>query len=543
MGLIDRFRRPAHLEGAGAAALLDRARGGDGDVPGMTAAVAPVAEGGPSGLAPMSGRRNVDLRSARAAFYARRVGFVRNTYRFLAYQAARPAVFIEFSPDGGATWEKLPPNVDPWAYGILNRIRDPNGSFAELIRRGVFLDDTVGEFYIIDVTEGDRPAFVVRNVNAVSKTKRGTYIVKESENARKADGPKAVIEVDEKRVYRHWQPDEEWETMATSSLMGLVDDLDTMWTLYRQLRRESRSRLAMNNLFWSPTEAHAETKDVGGQKVSVFNLSYAQMAANAINDLDDSNVASVAPQSVNSPGNLNVPRIIEIPSLGPDLLQYIVDARNVVAAGLPLSSQSVFDAQVSENHWSDWLADEKDLQTIGERLRRVLDSWTKAVLRPSLEIGQRYGAWDGGDTTMFRIGYDEDALRRTLDNSENVKWAWTNALIRNDVALEQLHLDPGDYLTDEDYDAEMDRRKKLTEATKGPAPGGPPPGAPADAGGAPGPLALPTAPKALRAGGPVPNGGEMPAATAAAHQAIDQETAGVIARALAAFDDRWILDG
>lgn len=580
MGLLDSLRRRERLPeapsfGPGVAAALTASTPAPAgvtmeltsnglsatavDPAAIMAAVAPVSDDGPTNIPKLPGRRATDPRAARATFFARRVGFVHNTYRFLAHQAARPALVLERSLDGGETWDVVEPAEDPWGYGVLRTIKPPTGTVADLIRTAVYLDDTAGEFYLIDVTkDGQTPAFIVRAASAVHPTKKGTYIIKETPDARRADGGGAVYEVPESRVYRHWQPDEEWPLMATSSLIGMVDDLDTLWTLMRQLRRESRSRLAMNNLLWSPSEAHVKTRDVGGQPVSIFNLNYASAATAAINDLDDDNVASVAPLSINTPGasggaQLQPPKIIEIPSLGPDLLSYIQDARDVVAAGLPLSTQAVFDAQESGNHWADWLADEKDLQTIGERLRRVLDSLTDVILRPALAYGAAAGAWRGGDTGMWRIGYNPDVLRRTLDNSENAKWAWANGLIGDEPALGYLHLKPGDYPDDEDFAKTIDRRKQITAATTpaGAAGGGAPPaGDPAAAGPSSGP-ALPsgiakTAPAALPAGGPVPNGGkvpnpEQPAPPAmAASPELDDAA---VARYLTAIDDRWLLGG
>lgn len=557
MGLFDRRTRNAPVPSGPAFGIRLGHRvamalsGGDID-PAKTAAIAPLAPGSAMQVAPVPGRRATDPRQERAAFFARRLGFVRNSYRFLSHQGARPPLVLERSLDGGENWEIVPPEIDPWGYQVLREIKPPTGTVADLIRMGLFLDDTVGEFNILDVTNDlGQTAFLVRNVKACSLTKRGTIVVKESPNARRGDGPAAMIELEATRSFRHWQPDEEWPLMATSSLIGMVDDCDTLWTYMRQARRESRSRLAMNNILWSPSEAHVKTIDVGGKIISEFDLGYAQRAAAASNDIEDEEIASVAPMSINTPGALKPPQIIEVPSLTADLLTYIRDSRDVVAQGLPLSTQSIFDAQQSKNHWGDWLADEKDLQTIGERLQRVLDSFSAAILRPAYMVGQAHGMWNGGDPAMWRIGFDPEIIRRTVDNSEHAKWGWLNGLVSDDAARDYLRLKPTDAPTDAEFAATIERRTEITKATAytaaadgqgaGGSQGAIDPAAPTKE------IAASKTQGALPAGGPVPNKGQVPDAAppiAASADIIDLEAEPeepvTVGTAMTVFDDRWL---
>ena len=494
-------------------------------------AVAPMVDDTPSGMSALPKKISIDPRQERARFYARRIGFIRNTYRFMAFQAARCPLRVEMSEDG-VDWQPVDPIEDTWAYEAMRAIRPSRGSQEDLIRKGVFLDDTVGECYLIDRTDNaDDPSFGVYDVSVVKKNRAG-FVIQESPGGKPQDGTAFIVGDD--RVYRHWQPDEEYDLVATSSLIGMIDDLDTYWNLLRVLRRQSNSRLAMNNILWTPTEAHTLTVMVNNQKISKLNYDMAQMASASLNDRDDNDVASSAPVGLNTPGSLHTPEILEIPSLGPDLLAYIKDTRELIADGLPLSTSAIFAAQSSANHWSDWLADDRDLQTISERLSRVLDSWTLAVFRPTLQAGKRMGVWNG-NPALLRIGFDAEAIRRKLDNSSNAMWAYANMLIHDEAAREALHFKETDAPDDSQFEQMIAHRTAVTKATAAGAPGG----SPAPPGGTPGASVGTANPAALNgngsvagelpASGPVPNNGEVPALTAGVRQPV-----------LTVFDDRWL---
>lgn len=580
MGIFDRFRRPdpdqvVPTRAAGSTLgemVADRAATAGMEstaLQAMQAAVGATSEVNGPGLAPIPGRIQRDPRSNRARFYARRVGFVRRTYRFYAYQGARAPLTFERSLNGGVDWEPVPVEDDLFGNAVVQTIKGPGGTSAELVRPALYLDGTVGEFMFFDVTsDGATPAFIVRDCNACEKKKRGSrtvrrgdkevtasWIIKNQEGARAADGPGAILEVSADRAFRHWQPDEEWHLVATSSLMGVVDDLDTYWSLLRQLRREVNSRLAMNNIFWTPTEAHV-TKVPGNPNVSKLQASFAQAAMSAANDVDDSDIASVAAFMVDTPDEYKVPEIIEVPSLGSGLLTYLQDARAMVAASLPLSSSQILEDGAGENHWSEWLGDQKDLEQIGEGLRRVLDTFTTVVLRPALDYGLLTGAWQPApqpaqddqealpgptDPMMYRVGYDEEVIRRVLDLSEAAQWAMEKGYIHDDAGLAYMHFKDTDRPDETQWAAMLLRRKEWADAsTTAQQPsvmvGSFPTGAAGEVGPgtSQGPQATQTAPAQLPAGGPVPNNGVPPTPALPAAKAAAGGSVVVV-------DDKWLL--
>ena len=129
---------PARRAAASLATRDDDGAGGGGGAEviarGRTAAVGPVAEDHRSGVMSVPGKIKADPRQERARFYARRIGFVRNAYRFMAFQAARCPWTIEVS-DNGVDWRQASKEDEDlnvrWAWDALNSIHPKRGSRSE----------------------------------------------------------------------------------------------------------------------------------------------------------------------------------------------------------------------------------------------------------------------------------------------------------------------------------------------------------------------------------------------------------------------------
>lgn len=464
MGIFDRRRSNAepHLlevstDPLGAAALIAQAEVAAGHV---TASSAPVAVNAsdPNGPRVSMGTRVVDPRQARARTYASLVSFVGNTYRFMSYQASRCPWTVEVSEDTVA-WEVLdlkpegaPKNstdIDPSAaiaWDLMRSIQPDRGSQADMTRQMVYLDDTIGEFYLIEISDRDRISFIIRDSSLCSpeskRNPKGPWIIQDVEGGKVSKG--TARRVDASRVYRHWQDDPNSPLMATSSLIGLVEDIDTYWSLIRHLKREVRSRLAMNRVFWTPTAAHAEKVTVNGVQMSKLNRDWAMAVAKAVNDETDQFIETFAPFLLHSPGDQEIPQIIDLGALGGELLTYIEDSRTQVASSLPLSTSFILDsADTSDNHWNEWLADDRDEETIRARAQRCLDTVTEQIYRPSLRVLKNSGLYRG-EPELTRISFDPSVIRRQLDNSVNAKYAFEKGLIKEEVIRRDLHYSEAD---------------------------------------------------------------------------------------------------
>jgi hypothetical protein len=428
--------------------------------------------GGPT---PQMGSRAVNPAQRDAQLFARRIGFVRNSYRFLAHQGARCPWRPEYTVNGvdwipagnnladGASVDELA------AWDALALIRPARGSQSDLAFASMFLDETVGEFMI--VRDPDRPdgsaAFSARSPLAVEKEKRrgGGWIVKTQPGGTPRKGTAFVVP----SLWRHWQADETYEDVATSSLLGMVDDCRTYWTLIRQQRRELRSRLSMNKMLWVEAAATKEraTDDQGRPlTVSLIEKRYAEAATKRVNDEEDMEVASVAPWLFWTGGDIE-PKLIDLGAMDPLMLDQLRDTRELIAGGLPLSTQSILDGEQQDpNHWNKWAADDSDIEVVESTARRSLEAWSEAVFRPMLEALAEVGLF-GQQPIAWRIGADFDAIRARVDNSENARFALDGRYIGLAAGLDALHFDEGDLVTD----ADLALYAKI-EATK-PKPPGP----------------------------------------------------------------------
>lgn len=476
-----------------------------------------VMEG--SGIGPIPQSVTYTAEQQRAAMYARRIGFVRRSYEFTAWQAARCTLLPE-KQVGVNEWEPGDPEnaAESMVYAALDSLQGVRASQPDLVRAAVFSDDTVGEFFVIlDDTRPDLPPrWSVRAPNAVIPKKGGRgrgaekgYLILDAPGGKPEHGTARWVPA--RNVYRHWQPSEQFELIATSSLMGILDDLDTYWTLARSVRRTARSQMAAGNLLWTPAEAHA-VRAPQNDRVSQLEWEYAQAAAAGVNDVDDMNVASVAPMMFKTPGNAPKPELIEVPGLTAEQLAHLQDARVAVADALPLATSSIL-ADKQGNHWNEWLAAEEDVELIEDRLQRVCASFTDAVLRPTLRTLVDAGVWSG-DPDEWRIGYDVDPIRRRPDNSANALQALDRGLIGFDAARRELHFQPEDAPTAD----EMRLLTALAKLRSGDGTGSV--------------MGLPVAATQAPPAEAVP---ELPAAPG--------ETPTEMTAALPIIDDRWLLTG
>ncbi len=472
-----------------------------------------------SGIGPIPQSVSHTPEQQRAAMYARRIGFVRRSYEFTAWQAARCTLVPERAI-GINEWEQGDTDADALVWAALDSFQGVRCSQADLVRSAVFNDDTVGEFWLVlDDTRSDRPPrWSVRGPGAVISKKGGRgrgsekgYLILDAPGGKPAKGTARWVPA--ANVYRHWQPSEQYELLATSSLMGLLDDLDTYWALARSVRRTARSQMAAGNLLWTPAEAHA-VRHPDNDRVSQLEWEYAQAAAAGVNDVDDMNVASVAPMMFKTPGNAPPPQLIEVPGLTSEQLEHLQDARRSVADALPLATSTVL-AEAQGNHWNEWLAAEEDVELIEDRLIRVCASFTDAVLRPTLQVLVDAGVWTG-DPAEWRIGFDVDPIRRRPDNSANALQAIDRGLIGFGAARRELHFSEDDAPTE-------DEMRLLVALAK--------------LRGGSGPMAAPSLPVGSTQAPPDEPVPDEPPAPGEA-EAPNEMTA-----ALPIIDDRWLLTG
>lgn len=423
------------------------------------AALESTADVSAGGLGPLAGKVALTEQQRRAEMYARRIGFVGRSYEFVAWQAARCTLRPErvLTP---SDVETPAPDEAPGAWGALDTLQGRRTTQRDLVRSAVFCDDTVGEFAIVVESGGvgRPPTWSVRSMSALTPKKgsvTGTrfggdrepgYLIADVRGGTVAKGGARWVPA--RHVFRHWNPADDYELEATSSLLGMLDELDTYWTISRTIRRTGLSQLATSGFLWTASEAHTERMP-GRPEVSRLEHNYAQAANARLNDTDDLNVASVAPQMVHTPGAHGPMQYVGVPGLTDEQLAHLQDARMAVADALPLSTSSVLN-EAQGNHWNEWLAAEGDVELIEDRLTRVCASFTEAMYRPTLEALRAAGLWDG-NVEEWRIGFDVDPIRRRPDNSANAFQAFDRHAIGFEALRRETHFSKDDAPTYEEH--------------------------------------------------------------------------------------------
>lgn len=458
-------------------------------------------------------RQQTTPQQEKARYYSTRLGFVRNSYRFLAHQAARCTIYAGFSTDNGLSWQR--PDIeqgDPIPQAVAQLVKPPGRGQPDLIRTAVFLDETLGEYRLIQERDeiSGAPGWTVRDWQALKRV-GDQYEVRDVPAGTEAQGTMRLVPVT--AVFRHWQPAEDWVGLPTSSLMGIVEDIDYYFDLQRGVRRKTRSRLGMDDAMWVPSEALFDQVQMdNGQVVSQFEKDWAEIVTMGVSDLAEDEIETLAPLLLKWPSTLNVkPEVIGFSKLDPAALPFLQDARRLVADSMPLSTQAILDGQADPNHWNKWAADDDDVQTIESSLRRTLDSLTEACFRPMLKALIAQGRW-AGNPNDWRLDGDTDEIRKRVDNSENARFAAVNRLIKPEAVVEALHFDVNDLADAQAFAFYAQVNTVMPSAAKTPL------GAPPESG------------LALGAGNVPPNDGVPPIAELT-------RTASLTLR-----DDRWLLD-
>lgn len=394
-------------------------------------------------------------RQIRAHELARRIGFIGRSYRFVAWQGARCPLRPEHLDPLTSQWVPVT-DARHYSWFVLEQFSGVRSTQADLVRQGLYLDDTAGECRLVldePGTETSPQRWSIRSPQAcLPKTGRlGTRQAAgyEIQLARGGTVDKGTaLWLPANRVYRHWQASEEYELEATSSLIEMLDEVEHYYSIARMIRRKARQQIAVGGFWWTPASAHAKKRP--NSEVSELDYQYANAAAAALNDYDDADVVSVAPIPIHTDGSQGhqLPQHIAIPGVDSADLEHLRDARMAVADSLPLASSSVISA-AEGNHWNEWLASEEDAEVISDRLTRFTASITRAMFRPNLQYLFDADLLDGEPET-FRIGFDLDPIRRRPDNSANVETAARLGAIGYEAIRRELHFSEDDAPSEEE---------------------------------------------------------------------------------------------
>lgn len=372
----------------------------------------------------------------RARFFGKHLGVVRFGNGLIADLCARctlrPERLVNADRD---EWE---PQDNPWVSGILRRYRNPKAETAELVRAHAWQYGIPGECMLVMDDTTSPPSWSIRSSTAVEYRAGARFgrsgagwLVKDVPNGVERDGSARWLPLE--MVRRLWVPDEDWQDLATSPMIGVLADCERYWALGRRARREADSAL-QNGILFTPESAHVYPL-VNGKPSLVSNL-----------DLDLDAIARAAWDDDNFPGgvfpfsfhwNGEGPKWIDVGrSLDERGIEYRQEALECIARGLPLPQRVLVEGAGTSNHWGDWLIQEDELGVIAGLMGRITHAdITTEVLRPQLRALRARGQFTD-DPEAWRVGYDPTPIVIHPDKAANAVVLHTLGLLRGELVLE-----------------------------------------------------------------------------------------------------------
>lgn len=388
-------------------------------------------------------------RQRRAAEFATKLGVARFAAGLLADAGARCTLraerLVSRREDAWEANESALPNE------LLARYRGVKENQRELVRTHIWHYETVGEaIQYLDDCQG-RLAYGLASPFAV-KWGEKTVTVQLAPGGTVRDG--LAKEIPLERATRLWIADETWPQLASSSLMGVVDDCERYWTLGRRIQREADSALIGNGIIWTPSEAHQRLpREQGqpgqpGQPRTEFEADYYEAAARAF-DPDTAYVEDVAPLLWNWPGAHGKPEKIDLASgITDGVLAARAEALECIARGLNYPQHLLISGGEGMNHWGAWLLEEQFAKnSLAPILERVCwGDLTETFFRRGLRALAAQGLFDD-DPDDWRVGFDMTPVVAHPDQGKIAIELNTLGLLNDAKTMELNGFDSNDLLS------------------------------------------------------------------------------------------------
>lgn len=341
----------------------------------------------------------------RARFFARALGLVSFAQETASMGGARVEWLVQQRQADGE-WVTVD---DESLTGVLSWYRNDYQSARELIQQHLYRIGVDGERWEIMFDRADGSVgFYVVPTPAVQWRGVSEAQVSLAPAANIADG--SMLVVPSEKIHRLWVPGKDYPWLAWSPMEGVLEDCERYWSLVKYVRKVANSRMAMGGVLWTPAEAHEERMPdvmIGGRSIknpqSVLDAQMQQAAKESL-ERDDT-IAGVLPFSLRYANALNPPRFVDMSKgLSSDVLAAMENAAEAVAVGLPMPASMILGK--SENHWNEWLMDERSFRwAVAPNVERVAWDLTASYLRPTLRVLYAMGSFNG-DPEGFRVWYD-----------------------------------------------------------------------------------------------------------------------------------------
>ncbi len=372
--------------------------------------------------------------------YARTLGFVRFALSLTADACSRCILRVE-ERDAHGDWDET---KEPRLQRVFDAYRNPLQDAVELVRGHAWHYGTVGEMVQVfeDALDGSGVDWSIYSV-AACEWKRDHVVIRDVPGGSVRDGTARIVA--RSHVRRFWNPDEEWRGLATSPMSAGIDDLHRYVTLAKAVTRIAGSRLVMNGLLWTPSEAHERNRfgddPAGGDNLpgSQLERQFYRLAKETIDD-DDGGVAAAAPFMVHWDKEGGPPEMVEIGrDLDPELLTHMDAALMSWARSQPIPNDIIVGGGTASesNHWSAWLSDERAFtNAFGPLMDRITHrDLTATFLPPVLALFRL-------PRDRFRVGYDPSPVIVRPDKSDLAVRLWLAGLLQGETVLESAGFDP-----------------------------------------------------------------------------------------------------
>jgi hypothetical protein len=187
-------------------------------------------------------------------------------------------------------------------------------------------------------------------------------------------------------VSRMWQPHPRYRAMADSATKAIMDELEALLILRRDIRATGRSRLAGAGMLLIPNEIDIEVlnDDNDDPTADPFMAMLTKAMVEPI--ADEGSASAVVPIVVRGPGDvLAQVRLVQFATsfdaLAASTRGEIV---GVIATGLDMPKE-VIEGMADINHWGQWQIDDNTFRQHTEpHVITLVDCYTSAYLRPYL---------------------------------------------------------------------------------------------------------------------------------------------------------------
>lgn len=316
---------------------------------------------------------------------------------------------------------------DPVALGAWERVQDPSGGRAQMLRAYGILAFLPGESYLL-WTGGDEDEPETWEIVSPDEVRmQGDVIARFRAPTLPpellSDPPDDMYEPikGEARLYRLWTPHPRWSALADSPMRGVLDLCAELVMLTRVVKARGRSRLAGAGMLKVPTEIAPlpQPQNAGGSGDSDPFLDDLMEAM--VTPIEDEDAASaVVPMIVRGDAEaLKALDLLLMRSADEVFPENALREQTIrrIALGLDMPPE-VLLGMAESNHWTAWQVVREAWRHAEPVASRFCDDMTSVYLRPTLT---QLGVSDPG---RYAIRFDAAEILTNPDRGEDANEAF-----------------------------------------------------------------------------------------------------------------------